>query len=88
MQPSYAEMQCLGYLPLCFHVRLCLDLQAETRRLEAARMAYLAELDQAAALRTFFCAGCGQGSVVADRSRESPDRFKLCSGCSTTRLYQ
>ena len=49
MQPSCAEMQCLAYLPLCFHVRLCLDLRAETRRLEEARMAYLAELDQAAA---------------------------------------
>ena len=85
MQPSCAEMQCLAYLPLCFHVRLCLDLRAETRRLEEARMAYLAELDQAAALRTFFCAGCGQGSAVANCSRESPDRFKLCSGCFTAR---
>ena len=48
-------------------------------------MAYLAELDQAAASKTFFCAGCGQGSAVADRSCRSPHRFKLCSGCSTTR---
>ncbi len=85
MQPSRAEMQCLSYLPLCFHVRLCLDLRAERKRLEEARVAYLAELDQAAALKTFFCAGCGQGSAVADRSCGSPDRSKLCSGCSTTR---
>ncbi len=56
MQPSHAEMQCLSYLPLCFHVRLCLDLQAESKRLEEARVAYLADLDQAAASTTFFCA--------------------------------
>ncbi len=60
MQPSCAEMQCLAYLPLCCHVRLRLDLQAERQRLEEARVAYLAELDQAAALKTFFCAGCGK----------------------------
>ena len=95
MQPSYAEMQCLAHLPLCFHVRLCLDLQAESRRLEEARMIHQAELDQTAALRTFFCAGCARGSAVVTRSHENPavvprsressDRFKFCSGCFTTR---
>ncbi len=84
MQPTYAEMQCLSYLPLCFHVRLCLDLQAEGKRLEEARVAYLAELDQDAASKAFFCAGCGQGSAVAHRFCLSPHRFKLCSGCSIT----
>ena len=53
MQPTYAEMQCLSYLPLCFHVRLCLDLQAEGKRLEEARVAYLAELDQDAGVENF-----------------------------------